>query len=84
MPETETTQLIRQAARELEIENISVGPSLDKPGFYVVVQTVTVDTGTATESGLPIHEGTIKQIATISMGAEFKSIIETLKAGANQ
>lgn len=80
MPETETAHLIRQAARELEIENISVGPSLDKPGFYDVVQKVTEDAGTETDGGLPIHIGTIKHIATIPMGAEFKSIIEALKS----
>lgn len=36
MPETETVQLIRQAARELELESLSIVPSTDQPGFYTV------------------------------------------------
>lgn len=36
MPKTETHQLIEQAARELELENVVVEPDLETVGLYLV------------------------------------------------
>lgn len=38
---TETADLIKQAARELQLESLTVEPSLSKPGFYDVKWVAT-------------------------------------------
>lgn len=78
MTETDTKHLIVQAARELQLENVTVEPSVDQPGFYEV--NFRRDRMRTEEERQLLARFYETVTATIPMGAEFKNIINTLKA----
>lgn len=75
---TETEHLIKQAARELELEDLKVEASLEQPGFYNVKWRRN-RTRSPEEMNLAakFYETVTLLIA---MDAEWKSIIAAMKA----
>jgi hypothetical protein len=88
MPETETKELIIQAARELQIENSTVTASPDRVGFYAVEWVVkrSMETFSLNNASTPAssREMTVVAKSYIPMDADFKSIIAMLKTGQTE